>query len=187
MWLGPYPFEAIDALKAAGYFAAPVPLELGGLGVSSAHDLVVASSRLARGDAELEWRLHPVARYQTPGGLSHYDVWESVVAALAQEATVPLPRGLAGLERDSPVHDDVVDPDRVTMWILVRRRVHHARRIEHDEIRPRTFTNDTAIVHARTRCGQRGHLANGVLQREDLLVARGAGALRARPAASSLC
>src|SRR6476660_4049198 len=48
-----YPFEAIDALKAAGYFAAPVPIELGGLGVSSAHDLVVASSRLARGDASV--------------------------------------------------------------------------------------------------------------------------------------
>src|SRR5215204_4588334 len=29
---GTYPFEAIDALKAAGYFAAPVPVELGGLG-----------------------------------------------------------------------------------------------------------------------------------------------------------
>src|SRR5256885_10169866 len=48
-----YPFEAINALKAAGYFAAPVPAELGGLGVSSAHDLVVASSRLARGDASV--------------------------------------------------------------------------------------------------------------------------------------
>jgi alkylation response protein AidB-like acyl-CoA dehydrogenase len=50
---GSYPFEAIEALKAARYFAAPVPLELGGLGVSSAHDLVVASSRLARGDASV--------------------------------------------------------------------------------------------------------------------------------------
>ena len=50
---GSYPFEAIDALRAAGYFAAPVPNELGGLGVSSAHDLVVASSRLARGDASV--------------------------------------------------------------------------------------------------------------------------------------
>ena len=50
---GSYPFEAIDALKAAGYFAAPVPAELGGLGVSSAHDLVVASTRLARGDASV--------------------------------------------------------------------------------------------------------------------------------------
>ena len=50
---GTYPFEAIDALKAARYFAAPVPVELGGLGVSSGHDLVVASSRLARGDASV--------------------------------------------------------------------------------------------------------------------------------------
>jgi alkylation response protein AidB-like acyl-CoA dehydrogenase len=50
---GTYPFEAITALKAAGYFAAPVPTELGGLGVWSAHDLVVASSRLARGDASV--------------------------------------------------------------------------------------------------------------------------------------
>ena len=50
---GTYPFEGLDALKAAGYFAAPVPVELGGLGVSSAHDLVVASSRLARGDASI--------------------------------------------------------------------------------------------------------------------------------------
>jgi alkylation response protein AidB-like acyl-CoA dehydrogenase len=50
---GTYPFEAIDALKSAGYFAAPVPVELGGLGVCSAHDLVVASSRLARGDASV--------------------------------------------------------------------------------------------------------------------------------------
>ena len=50
---GSFPFEAIDALKAAHYFAAPVPVELGGLGVCSAHDLVVASSRLARGDASV--------------------------------------------------------------------------------------------------------------------------------------
>src|SRR3954463_14880621 len=50
---GTYPFGAIAQLKAAGYFAAPAPVDLGGLGVSSAHDLVVASSRLARGDASV--------------------------------------------------------------------------------------------------------------------------------------
>jgi alkylation response protein AidB-like acyl-CoA dehydrogenase len=50
---GTYPFEAIDALKAVRYFAAPIPSELGGLGVSSTHDLVVASSRLARGNASV--------------------------------------------------------------------------------------------------------------------------------------
>jgi hypothetical protein len=31
----------------------------------------------------LEFRLHPVAGYSTPGGLSHYDVWETVVAHLS--------------------------------------------------------------------------------------------------------
>jgi L-evernosamine nitrososynthase len=50
---GTYPFEAIDALRDARYFAAPVPVELGGLGVASAHDLVVGSSRLARGNASV--------------------------------------------------------------------------------------------------------------------------------------
>jgi L-evernosamine nitrososynthase len=50
---GTFPFEAIAALKDADYFAAPVPVALGGLGVTSAHDLVVASSRLARGDASV--------------------------------------------------------------------------------------------------------------------------------------
>ena len=48
-----YPFESIDALRQAGYFAAPVPVELGGLGVSSVHDVIVASGRLARGDASV--------------------------------------------------------------------------------------------------------------------------------------
>jgi alkylation response protein AidB-like acyl-CoA dehydrogenase len=50
---GTYPFESIDALRRVGYFAAPIPVELGGLGVSSTHDLVVASSRLARADASV--------------------------------------------------------------------------------------------------------------------------------------
>jgi alkylation response protein AidB-like acyl-CoA dehydrogenase len=45
-----YPFEAIEALKESGYFVAPIPEEFGGLGVESVHDLLVASSRLARGE-----------------------------------------------------------------------------------------------------------------------------------------
>jgi alkylation response protein AidB-like acyl-CoA dehydrogenase len=48
-----YPFASIDALAQAGYFAAPVPADLGGMGVASVHDLLVAASRLARGDASV--------------------------------------------------------------------------------------------------------------------------------------
>jgi alkylation response protein AidB-like acyl-CoA dehydrogenase len=50
---GSYPFENIEALKATQYFNAPIPKEHGGLGVTSVHDVVVASSRLARGDASV--------------------------------------------------------------------------------------------------------------------------------------
>jgi alkylation response protein AidB-like acyl-CoA dehydrogenase len=50
---GSYPFDSLGALRDAGYLGAPIPVELGGLGVDSVHDLVVASSRLARGDASL--------------------------------------------------------------------------------------------------------------------------------------
>src|SRR6185503_8148715 len=48
-----FPHASVDALKRAGYFVAPVPVEHGGLGVTSVHDVVVASSRLARGDASV--------------------------------------------------------------------------------------------------------------------------------------
>jgi hypothetical protein len=34
------------------------------------------------GGVTLEWRLHPVAAYRPPAGLSHYDLWERVVAHL---------------------------------------------------------------------------------------------------------
>jgi len=50
---GTFPFEGVEALRQSGFFAAPIPVEHGGLGVTSVHDLVVASSRLARGDASL--------------------------------------------------------------------------------------------------------------------------------------
>src|SRR5689334_11566571 len=33
-------------------------------------------------DFDLEWRLHPVAGYRAPHGLSHYDLWEQVVQGL---------------------------------------------------------------------------------------------------------
>lgn len=35
------------------------------------------------GPVTLEWRLHPVAAYRPPKGLSAYDLWEAVVAQLS--------------------------------------------------------------------------------------------------------
>jgi alkylation response protein AidB-like acyl-CoA dehydrogenase len=48
---GTYPLENVAVLKDAGYFIAPIPERFGGRGVESVYDLLVASSRLARGDA----------------------------------------------------------------------------------------------------------------------------------------
>jgi hypothetical protein len=45
------------------------------------------------GGVELEWRLHPVAGYRAPEELTHYDVWDAVIDALAAGAdpeTLPL-------------------------------------------------------------------------------------------------
>src|SRR5512142_2403900 len=38
------------------------------------------------GPVTLEWRLHPVAAYRPPPGVSPYDIWESVVAQLSAAA-----------------------------------------------------------------------------------------------------
>ena len=32
--------------------------------------------------ATLEWRLHPVASYRAPASISHYELWEQVIAQL---------------------------------------------------------------------------------------------------------
>jgi alkylation response protein AidB-like acyl-CoA dehydrogenase len=48
---GTYPLENAGLLREAGYFVAPIPEQFGGRGVESLYDLLVASSRLARGDA----------------------------------------------------------------------------------------------------------------------------------------
>ena len=37
------------------------------------------------GPVTLEWRLHPVAAYRAPAGLSTYDLWETVVAQLSAD------------------------------------------------------------------------------------------------------
>jgi len=48
-----FPTAHLDALRETRVLYAPVPADLGGLGVESVHDVFVASSRLAEGDASL--------------------------------------------------------------------------------------------------------------------------------------
>jgi alkylation response protein AidB-like acyl-CoA dehydrogenase len=50
---GRYPIEQVGLLQQANYFVAPIPEQFGGQGVNSAHDLLVASSRLARGEPSI--------------------------------------------------------------------------------------------------------------------------------------
>jgi hypothetical protein len=38
------------------------------------------------GEITLEWRLHPVAAYRAPAGVSTYDLWETIVSQLSADA-----------------------------------------------------------------------------------------------------
>jgi alkylation response protein AidB-like acyl-CoA dehydrogenase len=72
-----FPHESLAAVKRGGYLTAPIPAELGGLGVTSLHDVLVASSRLARGDAALTLgvNMHVVLV------LNVVRVWQTAVAS----------------------------------------------------------------------------------------------------------
>ena len=52
------------------------------------------------GEPVLEWRLHPVAGYQAPTGVSPYDLWELIVDAIAGGAdpiAIPMDSGPVAL------------------------------------------------------------------------------------------
>jgi hypothetical protein len=73
-------------------------------------------------DVTLEWRLHPVDGYRVPADLSHYDVWEAVVAGLSSGSdpyalrlggeTRPITSLWDGLECFAAYGDDV-EPARL--------------------------------------------------------------------------
>jgi alkylation response protein AidB-like acyl-CoA dehydrogenase len=94
-----FPHAGIDALKRAGYFTAPIPAERGGLGVTSVHDLVVASSRLARGDASIAIgvNMHLIVL------LNVVRRWQAAVAAGNQRRAAAFGASMEAVARDGVV------------------------------------------------------------------------------------
>jgi hypothetical protein len=74
------------------------------------------------GEPVLEWRVHPVAEFALPAGVSTYDLWDAVVGALATHGdpaalaigttTVALADLWDGLEC-FPAYDDELEPAAV--------------------------------------------------------------------------
>lgn len=96
---GSFPFESLARVKQTGYLTAPIPEQLGGLGVTSVHDLIVASSRLARGDAALAigvnmhfaYLVNVLRRWQTAtvqGNERRADAFGRTLAEIASEDLV---------------------------------------------------------------------------------------------------
>jgi alkylation response protein AidB-like acyl-CoA dehydrogenase len=94
-----FPHASIDALKRAGYFTAAIPAEHGGLGVTSVHDVIVASSRLARGDASVAIgvNMHLVVL------LNMVRRWQSAVAAGDDRRAAAFGRSLELIARDGVI------------------------------------------------------------------------------------
>jgi alkylation response protein AidB-like acyl-CoA dehydrogenase len=53
-----FPVEAFDAMRASGFLGATAPIDLGGMGVASAFDLMVALNRLGRADGSVAIAAH---------------------------------------------------------------------------------------------------------------------------------
>ena len=94
-----FPHASVEALKRAGYFTAPIPATYGGLGVTSVHDVIVASSRLARGDASVAIgvNMHLVVV------LNIVRRWEAAVAAGDDRRAAAFGASLQAIARDGVV------------------------------------------------------------------------------------
>jgi len=94
-----YPFESLEALRHAGYLAAPIPVEHDGMGVGSVHDLVVAAGRLARGDASVAIgaNMHLAVVCNIVRG------WEAAVAAGKERRAAAVGATLRELAREGAV------------------------------------------------------------------------------------
>ena len=145
-----YPFEDFRALRSSGYFAAPIPEEHGGLGVTSTHDVVVASSRLARGDASVAIgvNMHLVAV------LNIVRRWQMAVAAGNERRADAFARSMESVARDGMVMAAAIsEPTQDITQARDDRRPH---RVGLAHQRPQDLLHDVA-------CGERplhgGHVS----------------------------
>jgi L-evernosamine nitrososynthase len=128
---GSFPFESFAAVKESGFFGGPIPEELGGLGVTSVHDVLVAASRLARGDAALTlgvnmhlvFLLNLVRRWQiaTCSGDRRAGAFAGTLAEIAREQTVFAAAG-------SEPRQDLTRPETIASrtdegWLVSGRKV----------------------------------------------------------------
>ena len=97
------------------------------------------------GEPVLEWRLHPVAAYQAPQGISPYDLWDLVVDAIAggaPEAGLPIGPGSVALAdlwdglECFPAYGDELEPATLTQRVTETLRVNPdlSGLVDHDTI-----------------------------------------------------
>lgn len=127
-----FPFDSFAAVRRSGYLVAPIPEELGGLGVTSVHDVLVAASRLARGDAALTlgvnmhfaFLLNVVRRWEiaaASGDERRAGAFAGTLAQIVRDGTVFAAAG-------SEVRQDVTRPQTIAAhtdkgWIVTGRKV----------------------------------------------------------------
>ncbi len=87
---GDFVHENAEDLRTTGLYGAAVPTEFGGVGVSSIHDILLASSRLARGDASttiglnMHWNtsIRLVRRYERAVAKGNRELAEAAMRSL---------------------------------------------------------------------------------------------------------
>src|SRR5262249_12618159 len=103
-----FPFESFAEIKRSGYLTAPIPEELGGLGVSSLHAVLVASSRLARGDAALTLGVNMHLVFVA----NVVRLWRVSTASGEERRAAPLAATLEQITRDGTVFSSAVSEPR---------------------------------------------------------------------------
>ncbi len=96
---GSLPLASVRTLTATGYLSAPIPEQLGGLGVDRVHDVIVAASRLARGDASIAI----AANMHIAGVLVLARRWRMAVAAGNERRAGAFASSLERIARDGVV------------------------------------------------------------------------------------